>query len=116
MRPENFIYFLTVSGFFIGLIFSILSGLEAFMIFLSSIIISVLFYMIGLGSAGMFIKYVDQKAGYNINRNQKEEFLDKIIVFLEKREKYIQDSHHFIENLEREFLSKKDEGLAVDKK
>ena len=116
MRPENFIYFLTVCGFFIGLSFSILAGEEAFMIFLSAMIISVVFYIIGLGSAGMFIRYVDLKAGYNIHREQKEEFLDRIIQYMEKRERYIQDSHHFIENLEKEFLSKKDEGLALDKK
>ncbi len=116
MRPENFIYFLTVCGFFIGLIFSILAGEEAFNIFFSSIVISVAFYIIGLASAGMFIRYVDLKAGYNINKEHKEEFLDRIIQFMEKRERYIQDSHHFIENLEKEFLSKKDEGLAVDKK
>jgi len=86
------------------------------MIFMTAMVLSVTFYIIGLGSAGMFIKYVDLKAGYNIHREQKEEFLDRIIQFMEKRERYIQDSHHFIENLEKEFLSQKDEGLAVDKK
>ena len=86
------------------------------MIFMSAMIISVVFYMIGLASAGMFIRYIDLKAGYNIHRVEKEEYLDKIIQFMEKRERYIQDSHHFIENLEKEFLSKKDEGLALDKK
>jgi len=112
MRPENFIYFLTVSGFFTGLFFSILSGMDAFDIFVWALVISSIFYIIGLGSAGMFIKYVDLKTGYDLKREHKEEFLDKIVLFLEKREKYIQDSHHFIENLEKEFLTKKDEGLA----
>ena len=116
MRPENFIYFLTVCGFFMGLVFSIISEMEPYMIFWAAMILSMVFYIIGLASAGMFIKYIDLKAGYNINREHKEEFLDKIIAFLEKREKYIQDSHNFIENLEKEFLSKKDEGLNLDKK
>lgn len=112
MRPENFIYFLTICGFFIGLAFSILSGMEALDIFVWSVVLCCVFYIIGLASAGMFIKYVDLKTGYDIRRENKEEFLDRIVLFLEKRDRYIQDSHHFIENLEREFLTKKDEGLS----
>lgn len=114
MRPENFIYFLTVCGFFIGLFFSVFSQEEPGMIFWSSIIISGAFYIIGLASSSFFIKYFDAKHGYNIRKENKEEYLDKIILLLEKRERYIQDSHNFIENLEREFLNKKDERLTVD--
>jgi len=115
MRPENFIYFFTVCGFFIGLFFSVFSGKEPHLIFWSSLIISGIFYIIGLASSGFFIKYFDAKTGYDIKKDSKEEYLDRIIGFLEKREKYIQDSHNFIENLEKEFLDRKDEGFAIDK-
>ena len=113
MKPENFIYFLTVCGFFIGLFFSVFSGKEALEIFWSSLIVCGIFHIIGIASASFFIKFIDLKTGYNLKREHKEEFLDKMIYFLEKREKYIQDSQYFIENLEKEFLDKKEEGSAV---
>ena len=89
MRPENFIYFLTVCGFFMGLLFTILEGFSPALMFYVTIGVTVVFYMIGLGSASMFVRYIDLKPDYHFYRSKKEEYLDKIIGALEKREAYV---------------------------
>ena len=106
MRPENFIYFLTLSGFFIGLLFAIFEGLEPGMIFYVTVGVTSIFYMIGLASSSLFVKFIDLKIDYDMHRDKKEEYLEKVIVALEKREKYIDEVHSFIENLEKEFEEK----------
>ena len=106
MRPENFIYFLTVCGFFIGLLFSIFEGFGPMMVFYITIGVTTVFYMIGLGSASMFVKYLDLRPDYHFYRDKKEEYLDKIVHALEKREGYIDEVSNFINDLEREFEEK----------
>jgi len=106
MRPENFIYFLTVSGFFIGLLFSIFEGLEPGLMFYVTIGVTTIFYMIGLASASFFVKYVDLKVDYDLGTDKKEEYIKKVVLALEKREKYIDEVHSFIEDLEKEFKEK----------
>ncbi len=48
---ENFIYFLSVSGFFIGLIFAIFQNLEPFQFLYAVLTIFALFYIIALASS-----------------------------------------------------------------
>jgi hypothetical protein len=105
MHPENFIYFLTACGFFLGLLYSIFVDLGPIDICLSAMLLSMVFYIIGLASTSFFIRFVDMQSNFNIDRKQKEDALDKIVLRLEKREKFIRDSHEFIENLEKEFLA-----------
>jgi len=109
IKPENFIYFLTVCGFFIGLVFSILTPMEPEMIIWTTISVTAAFYMVGLGSASFFIRYLDVKVGYAINRIEYEEKLDQVIRQIEKREAYIRDSSEFIEDLEQEMMRSVDE-------
>ena len=45
MRPENYVAFFTVCGFFIGLAFSIISIEEAFDILISTCFITFMFYV-----------------------------------------------------------------------
>lgn len=112
MRAENFIYFLTVCGFFIGIMFSILVEIEPAMVLWTTISITAVFYMIGLASSAYFIKYIDIKAAYTLNKDYYEEQLDKARGQIEKREAYIRDSTRFIRMLEEEILQKKDGELA----
>jgi uncharacterized membrane protein len=111
IRPENFIYFLTVCGFFIGIIFSMVATIEPAMVLWTTISITAVFYMIGLASTSWFIKHIDIKAAYTLNRDYYEEQLDKARDQIEKRESYIRDSTRFIRKLEEEILQKKDEDL-----
>jgi hypothetical protein len=57
MRAENFIYFSTVSGFFISIIFGILKDFDAFNSFWAVIIITSVFYILSLASSAFFIKF-----------------------------------------------------------
>jgi len=45
MRPENYVAFFTVCGFFIGLVFSIASVDEAFDILMTTLFITFMFYV-----------------------------------------------------------------------
>lgn len=112
MRAENFIYFLTVCGFFIGIVFSLLIEIEPAMVLWTTISITAVFYMIGLGSSAYFIKYIDIKAAYTLNKAYYEEQLDKARGQIEKREAYIRDSTRFIRMLEDEILQRKGEDAA----
>jgi hypothetical protein len=109
MRPENFIYFLTSNGFFLGLMYAVLVDLDPFMILYSAAMLSIIFYIIGLASSSFFIRYIDMKSNYDIHRKNKEEVLDKIVLRLEKKERFIRDSHEFIVNLEKEFQDLEDQ-------
>jgi len=116
MSPENFIYFLTAKGFFVGLIFALTTSVEPEFVIFIAIALSAIFYMIGLAGAGFFIRYIDLRTTHNLQKKEKEDILDMFIDRLEKREQFIRDSHNFIENLEREFLQQKEEEVAGEKR
>ena len=108
MRAENFIYFLTLCGFFIGLSFAVLNHSDPVDILWFAFIVSSVFYILALGSTSMFMKHLDLKSEYNLNKEYKEYFLEKFITRIEKRERYIEDTHNFIEQLEKEYFRDKD--------
>jgi len=108
MRPENFISFLTVCGFFIGLIFVTITPMDPMMMVWGTIGISLLFYIIALAGSSYFIKYVDLKSGYDLNRDYYEVQLDKAVKQIERREAYLRDSERFIRNLEKEILENRE--------
>ncbi|MDR1450788.1 MAG: hypothetical protein LBI57_00415 [Helicobacteraceae bacterium] len=102
MRPENFICFLTVSGFFVGLIFALLADLEALSLVYACVAITFVFYMIALAASGFFVRFTDLKAAYKLGSDYYETQLDKARSQIEKREMYIRDSIGFIRTLEKE--------------
>ncbi|MCV6608023.1 MAG: hypothetical protein OIF32_07425 [Campylobacterales bacterium] len=102
VRTENFIYFLTVCGFFIGLIFSILSNIEAIQMVWSTIAITVIFYIISLAASGYFIKVSELKTAYTLNQDLYDLQLAKAINQIEKRESFLRDSQRYIRDLEEE--------------
>jgi hypothetical protein len=104
-RSENFIYFLSVSGFFIGLVFAIMQGFEPFDFLISVIIVFVLFYMIALASTGFFIKYLGIKNIFYLDKDTLEKTIDSQIEELDKKEEVIREAYYFIRKLEEEELN-----------
>jgi len=104
-RSENFIYFLSVSGFFIGLIFAIFQGFEP-IDFLYSVIVSfTLFYIIALASTSFFIKYLSVKNIFELDKVNLEKTIDYQINELDKKEDLIREAYYFIRKIEEEELS-----------
>lgn len=102
VRTENFIYFLTVCGFFIGLLFSILSDIQAVQMVWTTIGITVIFYIVSLASSGYFIKVSDLKTAYSLNQDVYDLQLGKAMNQIERRESFLRDSQRYIRDLEEE--------------
>jgi len=104
-RSENFIYFLSVSGFFVGLLFATFQGFEPFEFLWAVIVIFTLFYMLALASTGFFIKYLGVKNIFYLDKENLEKTIDMQINELDKKEDIIREAHYFIKQLEEEELS-----------
>ena len=104
MKGENFIYFATVSGFFIGIIFAILKDLDFFDFLVSVFLVTASFYLVALGSLTFFIKYLDVKKIVFFDKFSIDEVLNVQIKELEKKEDFIYQNYEFIKEIEREEL------------
>ncbi|ACM92094.1 putative membrane protein [Nautilia profundicola AmH] len=104
MRGENFIFFLASCGFFIGIIFSILHSLDFQEFLYATILITAIFYLLGLATVTFFIKYLDIKKVIYFNKHEIDEILDIQIKELEKKEDFILESYEFIKQVEEEEL------------
>lgn len=103
-KAENFIYFLTVNGFFIGLIFSVMKGFEPFNFLFAVIVTTSVFYMLGLASSGLFIKHLSAKQLFYLDKDNLEKAIDYQIGELEKREAEILEAYYFIKDIEEKEL------------
>lgn len=99
---NNFISFLTLNGFFIGLAFAILKLTDPLYIVFAVVFITALFYMISITAASFFIKNIEFKPRYRIKKEKYETAIDTAIIELEKRERLIKDMYEFIKELEDE--------------
>jgi len=90
VQPINFISFITVIGFFLGIIFSILSTNSAESMLLYSIIVSFAFYMIAHISISIYVRFIESKAQY-FEKDFYETTLDQFVYELQKREVIIED-------------------------
>jgi len=102
MRGENFIFFLASSGFFVGIIFSILHNLDFDKFLYATFMITALFYLLGLATVTFFIKFLDIKRIIYFNKHEIDEILDIQIKELEKKEDFILESYEFIKKIEEE--------------
>jgi len=102
MRGENFIFFLASSGFFVGIIFSILHNLDFDKFLYATLLITALFYLLGLATVTFFIKFLDIKRIIYFNKHEIDEILDIQIKELEKKEDFILESYEFIKKIEEE--------------
>jgi len=104
MRGENFIYFATISGFFIGIIFSILKGLDVFDFLFATFLVTAIFYLISLASVSFFIKFLNVKQIVYFDKYEVDEILDVQIKSLESKENFIMENYEFIKQIEKEEL------------
>lgn len=109
IRPENFIYFITACGFFIGLVFAVFSHTAPIDMVWSTLIITVLFYILALASSGFFIKYSQAKQSYSLRSDFYDIQLSKAINQIERRERFIRDSQSYIRELEAELYKEADQ-------
>jgi len=104
IRSENFIYFISVSGFFLGLIFAVFQGFEPFDFFVAVMCVFFAFYIIAYASVGFFIKYMPPKKLFNLNHRELERTFDLQLDELETKEDLIREAHEFIKQIEQEEL------------
>jgi hypothetical protein len=104
MKAENFIYFSTVTGFFISIIFGILKGFDAFNFLWFVIIITSIFYILSLGSVAFFVKYSSISKFILFNKYEIDEIANSQIKELEKKEDVIYENYEFLKKFEEEEL------------
>ena len=105
MRIENFIYFFTICGFFIGLVFSIVNFNDPMYILFYTFLITLFFYLLIHLSIASFLDI--KSLSKNIfDKSKYEEVSDYFIYELENREKKINSLVNVIENINREKKSR----------
>ncbi len=104
MRAENFIYFATICGFFIGVLFSLFYNLDIADFLYVTVLMTMLFYALALGSVAFYIKFVDIKKSVYFNVKNIDDIINIQIGELEKYENFIFESYKFIEKIEQEEL------------
>lgn len=101
MRIENFIYFFTICGFFIGLVFSIINFNDPMYILFYTFLITLFFYLLIHLSIASFLDI--KSLSKNIfDKRKYEEVSDYFIYELENREKKINSLVNVIENINME--------------
>jgi hypothetical protein len=88
MVGENFVYFFTVQGFFIGIVFGILKSFDAAGLLTYTFFITLFFYLFSHIIIAFYFKTVSVKA-YSFNKDIHEKDLDIFVKEINKREKLI---------------------------
>jgi hypothetical protein len=88
MLGENFVYFFTVSGFFVGMIFGVLKSFDAAGLLTYTFIITMFFYLFSHIIIAMYFKTMTARASY-FPRDIHEKELDIFVQEINKREKLI---------------------------
>ncbi len=88
MLGENFVYFFTVQGFFMGIIFGILKSFDAEGLLLYTFFITIFFYLFSHIIIALYYKTLTAKSQY-FPRDMHERELDLIVKEINKREKLI---------------------------
>lgn len=88
MLGENFVYFFTVQGFFVGIIFGILKSFDAEGLFVYTFFITAFFYLFSHIIVAFYYKTIAIKT-YNFPKDQHEQELDMFVKEINKREKII---------------------------
>ena len=88
MLGENFVYFFTVQGFFIGIIFGILKSFDAEGLLVYTFFITTFFYLFSHIIIAMYFRTITAKA-YNFPKELHERELDVFVKEINKREKLI---------------------------
>lgn len=88
MLGENFVYFFTVQGFFVGIIFGILKSFDAEGLFIYTFLITVFFYLFSHIIIALYYRTITAKA-YLFQKETHEKDLDVFVKEINKREKLI---------------------------
>ncbi|MDY0117265.1 MAG: hypothetical protein RBR59_06805 [Sulfurimonadaceae bacterium] len=88
MLGENFVYFFTVQGFFVGIIFGILKSFDAEGLLLYTFFITIFFYLFSHVIIALYFRTITAKA-YNFPKDIHEKELDMFVKEINKREKII---------------------------
>ena len=96
MRSTNFVSFLTVQGFFIGFVFSVLKAQSAEGILVYTLLIT----------AFLFIRHTPLRQEY-FPKMRHENDLDYYVKEISKREKVIESSYDFLKALDKQYATVK---------
>jgi len=88
MLGENFVYFFTVQGFFVGIIFGILKSFDADGLFVYTFFITIFFYLFSHIIIALYYKTLTARS-YQFPRDEHEKELDFFVKEINKREKLI---------------------------
>jgi len=88
MLGENFVYFFTVQGFFVGIIFGVLKSFDAEGLLLYTFFITTFFYLFSHVIIAMYFKTMTAKSHY-FPKEAHELELDLFVKEINKREKLI---------------------------
>jgi len=88
MLGENFVYFFTVQGFFVGIIFGILKSFDANGLFIYTFFITTFFYLFSHIIIALYYKTLTARS-YKFPRDTHERELDLFVKEINKREKLI---------------------------
>jgi len=88
MLGENFVYFFTVQGFFVGIIFGVLKSFDAEGLLLYTFVITTFFYLFSHVIIAFYFRTMTAKASY-FPKDEHEKELDLFVKEINKREKLI---------------------------
>ena len=88
MLGENFVYFFTVQGFFVGVIFGILKSFDAEGLLTYTFFITIFFYLFSHIIIAMYFKTITARA-YFFPKDLHGKELDMFVAEINKREKLI---------------------------
>lgn len=88
MLGENFVYFFTVQGFFVGIIFGILKSFDAEGLLVYTFFITAFFYLFSHVIIAFYFRTITAKA-YFFPKDTHEKELDFFVKEINKREKLI---------------------------
>ena len=88
MLGENFVYFFTVQGFFVGIVFGILKSFDAEGLLIYTFFITTFFYLFSHVIIALYFRTLTARA-YNFPKEVHEKELDIFVQEINKREKLI---------------------------
>ncbi|MBD3823965.1 MAG: hypothetical protein IE916_05585 [Epsilonproteobacteria bacterium] len=88
MLGENFVYFFTVQGFFVGIVFGILKSFDAGGLLFYTFVITMFFYLFSHVIIALYYRTITAKA-YFFPKDVHEKDLDYFVKEINKREKLI---------------------------
>ncbi len=96
MLGENFVYFFTVQGFFVGIIFGILKSFDAEGLLVYTFLITLFFYLFSHVIIAFYFRTMVAKSYYFPKDNHEKE-LDLFVKEINKREKLIDSVYKITE-------------------